>query len=456
MRRSRILWILLTFVALLALMAVACGEEEEEAGEVTPSAETPAAETPAAETPAAETPEVVAGDTTGVTDTEIVIGTHQPLTGPAAAYAQISVAMKAYFDYINDTEGGVNGRKITLLIEDDQYSPPLTVDVVRKLVEQDEVFAILGGLGTACHMQVVDYLMNEGVPDFFVSTGALEWVRDPEARPNLFGILPNYIAEGIVMGHYIAENYEGGKLGFIGQNDDFGEDGFEGIERGVGDALEILPMETFEAADPDVNSQVDRLQGAGADVLVVFAVPRQAPAAIRHARADLGWDVPIFISTVSANEFTIALAGPENAVGVISNEALKHAYETDDPDVQKHLEIIKEYGGLEAAANATLYGQTLAETFIDILEQAGPDLTREGVIEAAESISPFKCSVCLFENTMSPTDHDMAQNIVLSRVEPDPADPTNSIWVPFGDAYTWEGVNPDEMTWDDVETVPYP
>ncbi len=455
MRRSRILWILLTVVALFALVAVACGGEEEE-GAVTPSAETPAAETPAAETPAAETPEVVEGDTTGVTDTEIVIGTHQPLTGPAAAYSQISVAMKAYFDYINDTEGGVNGRKITLLVEDDQYSPPLTVEVVRRLVEQDNVFAILGGLGTATHMQVVDYLRDRGVPDFFVSTGALEWVRDPEARPNCFGILPNYVAEGILFGQYIVENYPDAKVGVIGQNDDFGEDGYDGVQRGIGDALEILPMETFEAADPDVNSQVDRLQAAGADVLVVFAVPRQAPAAIRHARADLGWDVPIFISTVSANELTIALAGAENAVGVISNEALKHAYETDDADVQRHIEIMSEYGGIETASNLTLYGQTLAETFINVLQEAGPDLTREGVIEAAESGEWFKCSVCLFENTMTETDHDAAQSVVLSRVEPDPDDPTQARWVPFGDAYSWQGVNPDEMTVDDIETEPYP
>jgi len=450
MRRSRILWILLTAVALLAIAAVACGEEEEK--EVTPPAETVAAETPAA-----ESPEAVTGDTTGVTDTEILIGTHQPLTGPAAAYSQISAATTAYFDYINETEGGVNGRKIKLLVEDDQYSPPLTVEVVRRLVEQDKVFAILGGLGTATHMQVIDYLMEQGVPDFFVSTGALEWVKDPAARPNCFGILPNYIAEGIIFGDYIAKNYAGGKVGVIGQNDDFGQDGYEGVKRGVGDALEILPLETFEAPDPDVNSQVDRLQAAGATVLVVWAVPRQAPAAIRHARADLGWDVPIFIGTVSANELTIALAGGgENAEGVISNEALKHAYETDDPAIQKHIEIIDKYGGIKAANNLTLYGQSLAEGFINILKEAGPDLTREGVIAAAESAEPFQCSVCLFSTSLSETDHDSSQAVVLSRVELDPANPVGAKWVPFGDAYSWQGVLPGDMTIDDIERIPFP
>ena len=449
MRKSRILWILLTAAALVAMAAaaVACGEDDEE--ETTPPAETTAAVTPAG------SPEPV-GETPGVTDTEIVIGTHQPLTGPAAAYAQISTATKAYFDFINETEGGVNGRKIKLLIEDDQYSPPLTVEVVRRLVEQDEVFAILGGLGTATHMQVVDYLKDQGVPDFFVATGALEWVKDPEGRPNVFGILPNYISEGVVMGQYIAANYAGGKLGFIGQNDDFGQDGFEGIKRGVGDALEVLPMETFEAADPDVNSQVDRLQAAGADVLVVFAVPRQAPAAVRHARADIGWDVPIFISTVSANEVTILLAGADNMEGVFSVEALKHAYETDDPAIQKHLEIMKQYAGMEGASNLTLFGQTLAEGFINILKEAGPDLTREGLIDAAESAPPFTCSVCLFATKLSETDHDSSQTVVLSRVELDPAQQFGAKWVPFGDAYTSEGILPQDLTVEDLKIVPFP
>lgn len=450
MRKSRIFWILLTVMALVAMAvtAVACGEDEDE--EATPPAETAVAGTPAA------SPRPTGEKVPGVTDTEIVIGTHQPLTGPAAAYAQISKGTEAYFEYFNDTEGGVNGRKIKLLVEDDQYSPPLTVEVVRRLVEQDGVFAILGGLGTATHMQVVDYLQDQGVPDFFVSTGALEWVRDPEARPNLFGILPNYIGEGMVMGKYIAENYAGGKLGFIGQNDDFGEDGLEGVKRGVGDALEILPEETFEAADPDVNSQVDRLQAAGADVLVVFAVPRQAPAAIKHARADLGWDVPIFISTVSANELTILLAGAENIEGVVSVEALKHAYETDDPAVQKHLEIMKEYAGLDAASNLTLYGQTLAEGFINVLKEAGPDLTREGLIDAAERAEPFKCSICLFETHLSETDHDSSQTVVLSHVELDPAQQFGAKWVPFAEAYTWEGVLPQDLTVEDLEEVPFP
>lgn len=452
MRKSRILWILLTMVAVLALTAVACGDNEEEEATATAPAETAAA-TPA-ETPEASPEGGV--EVPGVTDTEILLGTHQPLTGVAASYSQIAKVTKAYFDYINDTEGGVYGRKVTLLIEDDQYSPPLTVEVIRRLVEQDNVFAIVGGLGTATHMQVVDYLKDRGIPDFFVSTGAIEWVKDPEARPNVFGLLPNYIAEGAVMGMYIAENYAGGKVGVIGQNDDFGEDGYRGVELGVGDALEVLPLETFEATDPDVNSQVDRLQAAGADAIVVFAIPTQAALSIKHARADLGWDVPIFISAVSANELTVAIAGPENAEGVISPVALKQAYQTDDPAIQEHIQIIKDYADIDSANYLTLYGQTIAEVFLNVLREAGPDLTREGLIDAAETAEPFLCSVCLFPGQMSETDHDASQTVVLGRVELAPEDTFGARWVPFGDAYTWEGILPEDLTVDDIQTIPFP
>ncbi len=438
MRNSRLLWPLALLVTLAMLVAMACGggEEKEEGATATePSGTAEATQT---------------GEVPGVTDTEILLGTHQPLSGsPAAVYAQIAKTTQAYFNYINDTEGGVNGRKITLLIEDDQYTPSLTVSAVRKLVEQDGVFAILNGLGTATHMAVVDYLLERGVPDMFMSTGAIEWVKDPAARPNIFGMIPNYVGEGMVLGKYASDTYPDGKLGFIGQNDDFGQDGLDGVKRGVGDAMEILEPEWFEAVDPDVNSQVDRLQAAGADVIIVFAVPTQAAAASRHARADLNWDVPFLISAVSINELTIALAGEGNMEGNIGAVAIHQAYETDNPGIAAHIEMLKNYGADIEPGYLTVYGQVVGESMIAALEAAGPNLTREGLIEGAESISDFTCSVCLFPASMSKTDHDPAQTVMLAKVE-------NGIWVPFGDGYSWEGVPVDELSLDKLETVPSP
>lgn len=380
----------------------------------------------------------------GVTDDEIILGTHTSLTGPIAVYSQIPYSTKAYFDYINETKGGVNGRKITYLLEDDAYSPPKAVDLVRKLVEQDQVFAILNGLGTPTHLQVVDYLQERGVPDLFVGSGAIEWVKDPAARPTVFGSLNNYVGEGVILGNYIAENFAGQKLGLMRQNDDFGLDGITGIKGGVGSALEIVGEETHEVLDADLNAQVDRLKAAGADVIAIWATPRQFSTAIKHARLDLDWDVPFILTTVSANEFSVALAGPEVLEGTVSVGYVRQGWEVDDPGVAKHLEIIRKYAGIENATNLTIYGQYVGELMEDVLQRAGKDLTRESLLKAAESTSGFQCSVCLFTANMSAGDHDPVQAAFLVRAE-------GERWVQFGNLVSYEGALPGNMTAADLK-----
>ena len=380
----------------------------------------------------------------GVTDDEVVLGTHTALTGPVAVYAQIAGAIKAYLDYVNDTKGGVHGRTIKLLMEDDAYSPPKTVELVRKLVEQDQIFALINGFGTPTHAQVVDYLQERGVPDLFVATGATQWVADPEARPMVFGSIPNYVAEGVILGQYIAETYPGQKLGLMRQNDDFGTDGMTGVRRGVGEALEIVGEETHEVLDADLASQVDRLHAAGADVIAIWATPRHFSTAIKHARLNLNWDVPFVLSIVSANELTVLLSGAEAMEGTVSLAYLSSPYELEDPDVVQHHGLVQEYMGLEGGNNLTLYGQYIGELVEEALTRAGRDLTREGLIEAVESISDFWCSVCLGSVNMSPTDHDPVQSSYLARVQ-------GGRWLRLGDLISYEGVLPGDMTVEDLE-----
>ena len=380
----------------------------------------------------------------GVTDDEVVLGTHTALTGPVAVYAQIAGAIKAYLDYVNDTKGGVHGRTIKLLMEDDAYSPPKTVELVRKLVEQDQIFALINGFGTPTHAQVVDYLQERGVPDLFVATGATQWVADPEARPMVFGSIPNYVAEGVILGQYIAETYPGQKLGLMRQNDDFGTDGMTGVRRGVGEALEIVGEETHEVLDADLASQVDRLHAAGADVIAIWATPRHFSTAIKHARLNLNWDVPFVLSIVSANELTVLLSGAEAMEGTVSLAYLSSPYELEDPDVVQHHGLVQEYMGLEGGNSLTLYGQYIGELVEEALTRAGRDLTREGLIEAVESISDFWCSVCLGSVNMSPTDHDPVQSSYLARVQ-------GGRWLRLGDLISYEGVLPGDMTVEDLE-----
>src|SRR4051812_23893344 len=206
----------------------------------------------------------------GVTDDTVVIGTHQPLTGPAApGYSRISVAAKAMYDYLNDA-GGINGRTIDYRVEDDGYNPTRTVEVVKKLVLQDEVFAVVGGLGTPTHSKVVDYLNSEGVPDVLVSSGALAW-DDPAKSPMTFGFQVDYTREGKIQGKYIADNLAGKKVGLLHQNDDIGRDAQKGLDRYVKDS--VVSRQGYDPANTDVLPQLSALKAAGAQVVVCSCVP---------------------------------------------------------------------------------------------------------------------------------------------------------------------------------------
>src|SRR3990170_2965129 len=288
MKRSSRVVALLTLAALTAVTLTACGSSEEPP----PQGATPAR--PEASPAVEEVP--------GVTDTEIKLGTHLPLSQtPAAAYAPIGNGMRVYFDYINDTQGGVYGRKITLLIGDDHYNPPDTVEVVRKLVEQDKVFAIVGGLGESTHLAVYKYLEERGVPDLFISSGISEWT-EPLVRTR-FGGNPVYITEGEMLGQYIAENHDGKMLGLLLQNDEFGFEGGDGILRGIeGSDVEVVATEYYEEVEWDVTAQAQRLKNAGAEVVAAYAIPPPAASLVKAAREILNWDAPIIVTGVDATD----------------------------------------------------------------------------------------------------------------------------------------------------------
>jgi branched-chain amino acid transport system substrate-binding protein len=380
--------------------------------------------------------------TPGVTSSEIILGAHTPLTGPLANFSEISRATKAYFDYINATEGGVHGRKITYLLADDAYTPPQTEAVVKKLVEEDHIFALVGGVGTPTHMQVVDYLQEAGVPDLFVIGGSTEWVKDPAARSAVFGSNLNFAVEGTVLGLYLAETYPGKKLGLFYQNTGFA-DGIDGLKRGLGDALTIAGEESYEVGPPDLSAQVNRLHDAGVDVIVAFAPGPFFAAAIEHARLELNWDVSFVTPGPGASGATMV---GDLAQGVVSVGGLR---ETNDPAIAQHEEILRTYSDLPGVSAETIYGQYVGELTVAVLKEAGRDLTRAKVTAAAESIQDFLCSLCLYPVNLSATDHSPIDAALLQRFD-------GSHWVYFGDGYRWEGVQPADVSAENVEIVPAP
>src|SRR3982075_3597710 len=216
---------------------------------------------------------------TGATDTEIKIGQTVPFSGPASAYATIGKAQAAYFNMIND-QGGVTGRKINLIQYDDAYSPPKTVEQVRKLVESDDVLLTFQLIGTASNSAVQKYLNSKKVPQLFAATGASKFT-DPKNFPWTMGFNPNYQTEGRIYGQYIIKNHPNAKVGILYQNDDLGKDYLNGLKAGLGDkaATMVVAEASYEVSDPTVDSQILKIRDAGADLFFSATTPKQAAQA---------------------------------------------------------------------------------------------------------------------------------------------------------------------------------
>jgi ABC-type branched-subunit amino acid transport system substrate-binding protein len=343
----------------------------------------------------------------GVTDDTVVIGTHQPLTGPAApGYSRISVAAKAMYDYIND-HGGINGRTIDYRVEDDGYNPTRTVEVVKQLVLQDQVFAIVGGLGTPTHSKVVQYLNSQGVPDLLVSSGALEW-DDPGKSPTTFGFQVDYTREGKIQGKYIKEHLGGKKVGLMFQNDDVGRDAQQGLDQFV--KADVVSRQGYDPANTDVLPQLSALRDAGAEVVVCSCVPAFTALTILTA-ARLGYHPQFVVSSIGADPVTLTgllqdfakRGGAEVSAAALLNGLIGTGYlpdvASDDPWIALFKEVHDKYIPNEPLTNTIIFGMAQAYTFAQALKLAGRDLTRGKLIDAMESgkiagpgVTPFAFS----------------------------------------------------------------
>ena len=365
------------------------------------------------------------GPVPGVTDTEILLGTHVPLSNsPAATYGVVADGMKAYFEYIN-SQGGVHGRKIKLIVGDDHFSPPDAVEVVRKLVERDGVFAIVGGLGDPAHMAVMDYLAEQGVPDLFIG-GGMPIYTDPLVKTR-FAWLPDFVPEGKILSDYVKEHFAGKTEGIIYENNEAGLLGLQQAEEAMADSnIKIVSKQAYDFGNFDLTSQVQRLKADNPDFVYMFGNPGAVASALKAARETLNWDLPFVISGVGAVEITIQLAGASNAEGVVSATRGHMISETDDPGVQRHIELMKQFAPGVEPSSLTEFGMTVAEYTVQALKNAGQNLTRESVVEGAEQIRGYCCIVCLVPGSLSPTDHRLGETMWYERV-------VDGKWVRFTD-----------------------
>jgi branched-chain amino acid transport system substrate-binding protein len=336
---------------------------------------------------------------TGATDTEIKIGQTVPFSGAYSVYANIGKTQAAYMKMINE-QGGINGRKINLIQYDDAYSPPKTVEQVRKLVEGDEVLFTFQIIGTAANAAVQKYLNGKKVPQLLASTGASKFT-DPKNFPWTMGYNPNYFVEGRIYGRYILKEHPNAKIGILYQNDDLGKDYINGLKAGLGDnaAKMIVAEASYEVSDPTIDSQVLKIKDAGADLFYSASTPKQAAQAIRKIH-ELDWH-PVHILDINASPVSATLqpAGLEASKGVISvNYGKDPADPTwkDDAGLKKYLDFMAKYFPEGDKMNTVnTYGYSTAQLLVQILKQCGDDLTRENVMKQAASLKNVELDLAL-------------------------------------------------------------
>jgi ABC-type branched-subunit amino acid transport system substrate-binding protein len=336
---------------------------------------------------------------TGATDTEIKIGQTVPFSGPASAYATIGKAQAAYIKMIND-QGGVNGRKINLIQYDDAYSPPKTVEQVRKLVESDEVLLTFQLIGTPPNAAVQKYLNVKKVPQLFAATGASRFT-DPKNFPWTIGFNPNYFVEGRIYGQYILKNYPNAKVGVLYQNDDLGKDYLNGIKDGLGNkaATMIVGEASYELTDPTVDSQILKLKSAGADLLFSASTPKFAAQTIKKI-AEISWN-PVHILDINATSVGAVMkpAGLEASKGVVSVNYGKDPLDPtwkDDAGMKRYFDFMAKYypdGDKDSSFNA--YGYSTTQLLIHVLKQCGDDLTRANVMKQATNLKNVQLDLAL-------------------------------------------------------------
>jgi branched-chain amino acid transport system substrate-binding protein len=335
----------------------------------------------------------------GVTDSEIKIGQTMPYSGPASAYGVIGRTEAAYFKMINE-QGGVNGRKINLISLDDGYSPPKTVEQVRRLVEDEKVAFLFNTLGTPPNLAIRQYLNDNKVPQLFVATGAATF-SDPQHFPWTMGYQPNYQTEAKIFGKHIIATKPDAKIAALYQNDGFGKDYLIGLKDGLGadHAGMVIKEASYETSEPTVDSQIVSLQGSGADVLLIAATPKFAAQAIRKT-FDVGWTPVRYMTDVSQSIASVMKpAGLEKSKGVITAIYGKDPTDArwkDDAGFKEYEAFIGKYMTPHDLIDANaVYGFGAAATMIQVLKQCGNDLSRANVMKQAANLKGLELPMLL-------------------------------------------------------------
>ena len=368
----------------------------------------------------------------GASDTEIKLGNTNPYSGPASSYGTIGRCETAFFKMINE-QGGINGRKINFISYDDAYSPPKTVEQVRKLVESDEVLFMFNPLGTPTNSAIHKYLNQKKIPHVFVGTGATKW-GDPEHYPWTMGFQPSYQSEGQIYARYILDKHPNAKIGVLFQNDDYGKDYLKGLKDGLGAkaASMIVLAESYETSEPTIDNHIVKFKSINADVFFDVTTPKFAAQAIKKM-AEIGWKPLHLLNNVSSSIGSVMKpAGYESGQGVISAAYLKDVADAqwdNDPGMKEFLAFLeKDFPEGNKLDGLIVTGYGVAQTLVQVLKQCGDNLTRENVMKQAASLKDYRTEVLLpgIKINTGPTDFAPISSLQLMRFK-------GEKWELFGD-----------------------
>ncbi|MEP7026439.1 MAG: ABC transporter substrate-binding protein [Actinomycetota bacterium] len=386
--------------AVVAMLMAACGSS----GGGSSSAASPSASAGGGSSSAALT-----ASAPGITPSQILIGSHQPLTGVAApGYSEIAPMSNAYFQYVN-ANGGIFGRKIKYTYLNDQYNPTDTSTVVHQLVLQDSVYAIFNGLGTPTHLAVTQFLNSQKVPDVFIASGCNCW-NNVAQLPETTGWQLNYIREGKILGNYVKAHFKGKKVGVFYQDDEFGQDGLKGLEYEIPKGQ--LVTANYNPANTNVGSQVAALKAGGAQVVVSFTVPAFT-ALLQLTSLKLQFQPQLVVSDVGSDPATLggllAAFGKDKKLSALTNGIITDSYlpslgDASSSWISLFKKVHDQYAAKLPIDGNTEYGFSVAYTFVQAMFKAGRNPTRADLLTAIQGgltqgpvVAPY---------AFSATDHD--------------------------------------------------
>ena len=334
----------------------------------------------------------------GITATQITIGSHQPLTGPAApGYSEIAPASAAYFAYVN-ANGGVYGRKIVYKYLNDAYNPTTTASVVRQLVLQDNAYAMFDGLGTPTHLAAISFLNAQKVPDVFVASGCTCW-NNPTTYPETFGWQIDYVREGKILGQYVKQHFAGKKIGFFYQNDEFGQDGVKGLSDEIPASM-VVSKQSYDPTNVNIAPQVAALRASGAQVVVSFSIPAFT-ALLKLNSLKLGFSPTLVVSNVGEDPITLSglleafakqggatVNGSQLINGIISDGYLPSLGSSNNSWIALFKKVHDQYDPKAPFDGNVLYGEAVGYTFVQAMFKAGRNPTRADLVSAIQNGLP--------------------------------------------------------------------